>query len=164
MPGAGKSTLGVLLAKELAREFVDTDLLIQNHAGKTLQDIIYENGYVHLRELEEATVLTLALDNQVVATGGSVVYGAGAMQHLSKLGQIIYLELPLEDLAGRIHNMDSRGIARPEGQSFEDVYKERAPLYRHYADITINCRGKSPAEVVQEIIYAEAETFAGEDA
>ncbi|MDO3385105.1 shikimate kinase [Gilvimarinus sp. SDUM040013] len=164
MPGVGKSTIGILLAKELAREFVDTDLLIQVHAKKALQDIVHENGYQHLRELEEAIILTLDVSNHVVSTGGSAIYGENAMAHLAKAGQIVFLDLPLSDLEARIHNMEARGIAKPDGQSFADVYAERVPLYRKYADITIQCRGKSPVAVVQEIIYEEGEQYADADA
>ncbi|WP_020209422.1 shikimate kinase [Gilvimarinus chinensis] len=164
MPGAGKSTIGVLLAKELAREFVDTDLLIQTHAGKTLQDIVYESGYLHLRQLEEATLLQLNCDQHVVATGGSVVYSDAAMSLLKSLGQIVYLRLPEQDLTSRILNMSTRGLAKPADQSFSEVYAERVPLYEKYADITIDCRDKTPSQIVDEIIYQEAEQYAAVDA
>lgn len=164
MPGAGKSTIGVLLAKELAREFVDTDLLIQTHAGKTLQDIVHEAGYLHLRELEEATLLQLTCSSHVVATGGSVVYSDAAMSLLKSLGQVVYLQLPEQELTARIHNMSTRGLAKPAEQSFSEVYAERVPLYEKHADLTIDCRDKSPAQIVDEIIYQEAEQYADMDA
>lgn len=164
MPGAGKSTIGVLLAKEIARDFVDTDLLIQTHVGKTLQDIVNEAGHMHLRELEEATLLQLEGDYHVVATGGSAVYSDAAMQFLRTLGQVVYLALPEEDLLARIDNMSRRGIAKPEGQSFSELYAERVPLCEKYADITINCYAKTPAEIVAEIIYREGGKYAEVDA
>lgn len=164
MPGVGKSTVGVLLAKELARDFIDTDLLIQTHAKKTLQDIVHENGYQHLRELEEAIILTLEADNHIISTGGSAIYGANGMKHLARSGQIVFLDLPLADLESRIHNMESRGIAKPGDHSFADVYAERVPLYRQFANITIACQGKSAIDIVQEIIYEEAEQYADADA
>ena len=164
MPGAGKSTAGVLLAKELARQFVDTDLLIQTHTGKTLQDIIYDADYLHLRELEEATLLQLECTNHVIATGGSVIYSDAVMKLLRSLGQIVYLALPESELVTRIHNMDSRGIAKPKEQSFSELYAERVPLYQRYADITIDCSGKTPSEVVSEIIFEEGEQYADIDA
>ncbi|MDO6571938.1 shikimate kinase [Gilvimarinus sp. 2_MG-2023] len=164
MPGVGKSTVGVLLAKELAKEFIDTDLLIQTHTQKTLHDIVLENGYQHLRELEEATILTLEVDGHVVSTGGSAIYGAEAMEHLAKSGQIIFLDLPLASLEPRIHNMNTRGIARPNGQTFAEVYQERVPLYQAAADITIQCLDKTPIEIVREIIFHEAEQYAEVDA
>ncbi|WP_232305507.1 shikimate kinase [Gilvimarinus polysaccharolyticus] len=164
MPGAGKSTIGVLLAKELAREFVDTDLLIQVDAGKTLQDIVYESDYRHLRQLEEATILTLNCDRHVIATGGSVIYSDTAMQHLKSLGQVVFLDLPLADVETRVENFSTRGIASPEGQNLADIYAERQPLYQRHANITIDCRGKTPAQIVSEVIYEEGGQYADKDA
>lgn len=164
MPGAGKSTIGVLLAKELARGFIDTDLLIQSRANKTLHDIVLEQGYQYLRELEQEVILSLNTDGYVISTGGSAIYGIEAMRHLAELGQIVFLDLPLAALEARIDNMGTRGIAKPDHQSFEQVYQERVPLYRAAADITIQCDGKSPTDIVREIIYEEAEQYADIDA
>jgi len=164
MPGAGKSTIGVLLAKELAREFVDTDILIQTHAGKTLQNIVSDSDYRHLRELEEATVLSLDCNRHVIATGGSAVYSEPAMAQLKGLGQVIFLDLDLAEVAARVEDFSTRGIASEEGFSLADIYAERLPLYRRYADITIDCRGKSAQQVVNEIIFEEAEQYADIDA
>ncbi|WP_339897808.1 shikimate kinase [uncultured Gilvimarinus sp.] len=164
MPGVGKSTVGVLLAKELAREFVDTDLLIQTHAGKTLQDIVYDVDYSHLRELEEATVLSLECDRHVIATGGSVVYSEAAMGLLKSLGQVIFLDLDLAGVEARVDNFSTRGIASPTAHGLSDIYAERLPLYQRHADITIDCRGKTPAQIVSEVIYEEGGQYADKDA
>lgn len=151
MPGAGKSTLGVLLSKELAKEFVDTDLLIQSAYNKTLQAILVSEGYLALRQYEEEILVNTHYTNHVIATGGSAVYSEKAMRHLKQFGTIIFLDLSSDELQKRIHNMDSRGIARPEDQSFADVYAERRPLYLHYADRVIDCNQKTVAALLNEI-------------
>ncbi len=151
MPGAGKSTLGVLLAKQLAKSFVDTDLLIQEQAGKTLQAILDDQGYKALRELEASVLCALDVHNSVVATGGSAVYSEAAMTALKTTGCCIYLRLSLSAVEQRVHNIDSRGIACPLGQTLVDVYAERQPLYERYADSTVDCDGKSVDQVVEEI-------------
>ncbi len=151
MPGAGKSTLGVLLAKELAKGFVDTDLLIQEQAGKTLQDILDGQGYMALRKMEETVLCSMQVSNSVIATGGSAVYSENAMSRLKQGGPCFYLRLPLTSVQRRVHNLDSRGIAAADGQSLADVYAERQPLYEHYADLTIECDNKSIEEVLGEL-------------
>ncbi|MGH1485404.1 MAG: shikimate kinase [Cellvibrionaceae bacterium] len=138
MPGSGKSTTGVQLAKHLGLNFIDTDLLIQTHQQQKLQDILNAQGYQVLRDMEEQELLQLTLERDLVSTGGSAVYSDKGMQHLKKQGLVIYLQVSLEEITRRIDNEDSRGIARPEGQSLEDVYNERIPLYEKYADITID--------------------------
>lgn len=152
MPGAGKSTLGLLLAKHLAKDFVDTDVLIQLEYRKTLQDILQEQGYLALREAEEQVLLKAQYPNHIIATGGSAVYSAAGMQHLKQFGPVIFLDVSSETLQARIHNMDSRGIARPANQTFADVYAERRPLYMHYADIVIDGNGKKIEQLIDEII------------
>ena len=159
MPGAGKSTLGLLLAKNLAKDFVDTDLLIQLEHRKTLQDILQQHGHEALREAEEKVLLNAQYGNHIIATGGSAVYSSAAMQHLKHFGPIIFLDTNLETLEQRIHNMESRGIARPAGQTFAEVYAERRPLYLQYADIVIDCNGKSLEQIIDEVIFEEAEAF-----
>ena len=159
MPGAGKSTLGLLLAKSLAKDFVDTDLLIQLQQRKTLQDILHEKGYQALREVEEQVLLNNDYPNHVIATGGSAVYSEAGMKHLKQFGPIIFLDVSIDTLEQRINNMDSRGIARPATQSFADVYAERYPLYLRYADIVIDCNDKTQDRLLDEIIYAEADAF-----
>lgn len=160
MPGAGKSTIGLLLAKQLAKDFVDTDLLIQLEHRKTLQDILHEQGYLALREREEKILLKTNYANHVIATGGSAVYSAQAMQHLKKFGPIIFLDVSIQELEQRIHNLKSRGIASAATQTFADIYAERRPLYLRYADIVIDCNGKNQEQLVDEVICQEAEDFA----
>lgn len=151
MPGAGKSTLGVLLAKELAKCFVDTDLLIQEQAGKTLQAILDEQGYEALREIEARVLRALDVTNAVIATGGSAVYSEQAMARLKQLGSCIYLRLSLEQVEQRVHNTSSRGIACAPGQTLAEVYAERQPLYARYADIVVDCDNKNVEQVLVEL-------------
>ncbi len=164
MPGSGKSTLGLLLAKCLAKDFVDTDLLIQLENHKTLQNILQEKGYMTLREEEERVLLNAQYPNHIIATGGSAVYSAAGMQHLKQFGPTIFLDASFELLEQRIHNMSSRGIASPASQTFAELYAERRPLYLRYADIVIDCDGKTQGQLVDEVIYAEADTFIQYDA
>lgn len=152
MPGAGKSTVGVLLAKELAKDFVDTDLLIQAQQGKTLQEIIEEQDYLVLRQIEENILLTMDGDKHVIATGGSAIYSAAGMNRLKTLGEVIFLDVPLEDLIERIDNFDTRGIACRPGQSFAELFAERRALYLQFADTVIACADKQPGQVVREIM------------
>lgn len=159
MPGAGKSTIGLLLAKSLAKDFVDTDLLIQLDQRKTLQDILHEQGYLALRQIEEQVLLKTEYPNHIIATGGSAVYSEAAMQHLSHFGPVIFLDVDVEVLEQRVHNKDSRGIACPPNQSLADIYAERRPLYLQYADIVIDCKSKTQEQLLDEIIYAEADGF-----
>ena len=164
MPGAGKSTIGILLAKTLAKDFVDTDLLIQNQQGKRLQDIVDNNGYLELRDIEEKVLLQINHGNHIIATGGSAVYSELAMHHLKTFGQIIFLDVPLIDLEKRINDFDTRGLARRADQSFTELFNERHTLYQKFADITIDCTNKSPERIIEEIIYQEAEEFGDKDA
>lgn len=152
MPGAGKSTIGVVLAKRLAKDFVDTDLLIQLRAGQPLQNIIDEQGYLALRQLEQETLLDATFSNHVIATGGSAVYSDRAMQRLKQLGSVIYLKVSLTELTQRIGDFSMRGIACDPNFGFADIYYERTPLYERYADITIDETGKSVEQIVAEIV------------
>lgn len=145
MPGSGKSTLGVQIAKELGLNFIDTDLVIQNQQGQLLQTILIEKGYLALRAIEEQALLELKLHRDLISTGGSAVYSDTAMQYLSQQGTIIYLEVDYDEIQKRINNESSRGIARPDGQSLKEVYAERTPLYERYADLTIN--NNKPADI-----------------
>lgn len=135
MPGSGKSTVGVQLAKHLGMDFIDTDLLIQKKQGETLQTILDNEGYLQLRQYEEEELIALNVQNTVIATGGSAVYSHAGMSHLKQNGLAIYLEVSLENLELRVKDEDQRGIARPPGHQFIDVYQERLPLYERYADI-----------------------------
>ena len=164
MPGAGKSTIGVVLAKALAKNFVDTDLLIQIQQNKTLQDIVDNEGYLKLREVEEHVLLNTHYPNHIIATGGSAVYSEKAMQHLKHFGQIIFLDVPLAELVERVKDIDTRGLARQSNQSFTDLYHERRQLYQAHANTTIDCSGKSQSQIIDEIIYEEAEVYTEKDA
>lgn len=152
MPGAGKSTLGVLLAKTLSRSFLDTDIHIQAREGCTLQSILEERGIARFLEIEESHVLSLRLKGHVVATGGSVVYSPKAMAHLKERGITILLQLSLPRIVERIRDMDSRGIAMVPGQDLASLYRERKPLYDRYADIRIVCDHKGHEAVLREIV------------
>ncbi|MCX2795118.1 shikimate kinase [Microbulbifer thermotolerans] len=151
MPGAGKSTLGVLLAKELALDFVDTDMLIQLREGKTLQEIINESDYLNLRRIEGEVIASADLPNHVIATGGSAVYSEEGMANLKRFGPAIFLNCSAEELRRRIHNYEQRGIAKAPGQSFEELFAERQALYRKYADITVDCDGRSLQQVLDQV-------------
>lgn len=151
MPGAGKSTVGVLLAKRLGYHFVDTDLLIQAQAGSRLQEIITDRGLDTFKALEEEVVCALTPHRAVVSTGGSVIYGAAAMAHLQKIGRLVYLDLPLEVLRRRIDNMDSRGLVLDPGENFADLYARRTPLYRRHAELTIAGGGLTQDQIAAQI-------------
>lgn len=154
MPGAGKSTVGVLVAKRLGLNFVDSDLLIQVRAGLTLQQIIDAEGYLALRSLEEEILLEMPLDDFLVATGGSVVYSERGMRRLQAAGPIVYLECALNVLAQRVAAHSERGIAAPQGHDFAAIYRERVPLYERYADVRVAGDAQS-AEETAELIARE---------
>jgi shikimate kinase len=154
MPGAGKSTVGVLLAKRMGCAFVDTDLLIQSDAGRTLQDLIDNDGLEAFRVREERIVCDLACRRTVIATGGSVVYSEASMRHLHALGVVVFLRLDLAELERRIGDPGSRGLMRRPGQSISDLYTERQPRYRRHADVTIDCEGLVPSAVVEAVVRA----------
>ena len=137
MPGCGKSTVGVLLAKVLGMSFVDTDVVFQAQQKRKLQDIIDEIGVDRFLSMEEETVAGMEFDRTVIATGGSVVYGEKAMAHLKSIGKVVYLKVPLRELERRIKNFATRGIQMAPGQTLGDLYAERVPLYEKYADITV---------------------------
>ena len=139
MPGAGKSTMGVVLAKTLGRNFIDTDIVIQEHAGRLLQEIIDEEGPEAFLAIEEKTILSLHCHNAVIATGGSVVFSEKAMEHLKASGVVIYLKISCEEMVRRLNNITTRGIVLVAGQSLPDMYTQRIPLYEKYADITLDC-------------------------
>lgn len=138
MPGAGKSTVGVVLAKILGFRFMDSDLLIQEREKRLLCDIIAQDGLEGFLRIEEAVNAEIQAERTVIATGGSAVYSAKAMEHLKKIGTVIYIRLPFEQICARVGDIRRRGIALKEGQSFEELYRERCPLYEKYADITID--------------------------
>ena len=152
MPGVGKSTAGVLLAKALGYSFLDTDIVLQTREGRKLQDIIDQDGLEAFLFIEERTILSLSCHSHVIATGGSVVYRPRAMAHLKAGGVVCHLDLPPTLLAERLDNLNSRGIAMPPGTSIESLYDERRPLYRRYADHHVSCRGLTPQQTVHKII------------
>ena len=159
MPGCGKSTVGVLLAKSLLCEFVDTDLLIQTRYGKSLCELIAKNGLDRFKEMENEVLCSLSCDRHVIATGGSAVYGDEAMRHLRENGMTVYLKLPPEDIVARIQNITTRGIAMKEGCTIADLYEERSPLYERYADITIDCTSLTAEECVSIVAERVADAF-----
>ena len=152
MPSAGKSTIGVILAKTLGLSFVDSDIVIQENTGKLLQEIINEDGIEEFLKIEESNILSLQYENTLIATGGSVVYSSSAMKHLCMLGQIIYLKVSYSEILRRIDNITTRGIALAEGQTLEDMYKERISLYEKYADITVDCDNLDMEEILSNLL------------
>ncbi len=152
MPGAGKSTVGVLLAKSMLMNFCDTDLLIQNSTGESLCDTIKKRGIEAFIELEDEIIYNNDFNNSVIATGGSAVYGERAMRKLKENGKIVYLKVTPEELNKRVNNIHTRGIAMKEGTTLAELYEERAPLYEKYADVTVVCDGITPEECVDLII------------
>lgn len=162
MPGAGKSTVGVLLAKETARSFVDTDLSIQEAEQRSLQDILDSEGYLQLRTIEERVLLTLQLTYHVVATGGSAAYSEKAMHHLRAGGVVVFLDVPSDVLLQRIHNFGTRGIARRPDQTWDDLVAERLALYRKYADIVVPCGDGTHEEICERVKEAVSAWEVGE--
>ncbi|WP_454190957.1 shikimate kinase [Paenibacillus sp. Marseille-Q7038] len=152
MSGAGKSTLGVLLAKALGMNYIDTDIVIQNQDGRLLQDILAEDGISTFMEIEELVVSELELENCIISTGGSVIYSEKAMNVLKQGGQIIYLQLPYEEVERRLSDITNRGIVIKEGKCLKDVFEERVPLYIRYSDTILDCSNKSIEDCVSELI------------
>lgn len=155
MPGAGKSTLGVVLAKAIGYNFIDSDLLIQEREGKLLADILEEVGTWGFNKIEEEINASINVTHTVIATGGSVIYGPKAMEHLRKIGTVVYIKLPLKTIIKRIGNFEKRGIAIEEGQTIEDLYNERVPLYEKYAHVTVETQGmelSKSMDVIRKIV------------
>lgn len=152
MPGVGKSTVGVLLAKLLGRGFCDTDLAIQTRTGRRLQDIIDSDGTAAFCRIEAETVLALDLRGCVIATGGSVVYSDAAMRRLKAEGLIVHLDLSLPTLVKRLRDISGRGVVMAPGQSLADLYAERMPLYRRWADVTLLCEGLNHDQVLARLL------------
>ena len=151
MPGVGKSTIGVLLAKQLGYSFLDTDIFIQAAASKTLQELIQKHGIAGFCNLEEDYILSISIQAHVIATGGSVVYGEGAMKHLKADGGVIHLNLSLGELKKRLDDLDARGVAIAPGQDLAGLYGERHPLYLKYADHTVETGMLTADQVVGKI-------------
>ena len=151
MPGAGKSTVGVVLAKKLGYTFIDSDIVIQDEKGMLLHELITKFGIDGFNEIENEVNSKINVKNSVIATGGSAVYGKEAMEHLKSIGKIVYLKIGYKDLCKRLGNLKARGVVLKEGQSFFELYKERIPLYEMYADFTIDEKNKYIREIVDEI-------------
>lgn len=151
MPGCGKSTVGVILAKTLGIGFVDTDLIIQQRENRLLQNIIDTDGIDYFLNCEADAVKSLDCNNFVVATGGSVVYREDAILHLKKNGKIIFLDVALDEIKRRLNNINTRGIAAKKNKSIEDIYNERIALYNKYADVIIKTDGESVEKTVEKV-------------
>jgi shikimate kinase len=151
MPGAGKSSVGVVLAKILGCSFIDGDLVIQEKTGKLLHEIIAEIGTDGFNQLENEINTSISPEKAVISPGGSVVYGKEAMEHYKQIGKVIFLNLPVEDLKQRLGDLNERGVSLKPGQTLEDLYNERLPLYKKYADYIVDCHGKQLKEVAREI-------------
>ena len=160
MPGCGKSTVGVLLAKALGMAFVDTDVVFQAKEGRKLQRIIEEIGIDAFLAREEEAILSLSCDKTVIATGGSVVYGRRAMKHLHEDGVVIYIRLPYQEIERRLSNLATRGVTLREGQTLHDLYEERIPLYEKEADVVLDAAGLQIEQTV-EAIARRMETMNG---
>lgn len=158
MPGSGKSTVGVVLAKSLGYRFLDSDLVIQEREGKKLHEIISAKGLAGFKQVEEEANASIVAEHTVIATGGSVVYGQKAMEHLKNIGKVVYLKLPYEEIEHRLGDLNERGVAVEKEQTLRDLYEERIPLYEKYADITISCFHKEIRQIIAEISEIVKET------
>ena len=152
MPGVGKSTAGVILAKVLGYQFLDADLVIQEQEGRLLCEIIEEVGTDGFIEVENRVNSSLSVEHSIIATGGSVVYGKEAMEHLKSIGTVVYLKLPYEVLARRLSDIKGRGVVLKDGQTLKDLYEERVPLYEKYADIVVDEEGKDVEASLQAVL------------
>ena len=152
MPGVGKSTVGVLLAKQKGFSFLDTDIYIQTRESKSLQELIKEKGLSGFCDLEETYIRSIAVEAHVIATGGSVIYRHQAMEHLQESGLIIYLDIGLDRLKKRLDDVNARGVVIAPGQNLGDLYAERHPLYLKYAYVTVKTNGLTPDQVVRDIV------------
>ena len=155
MPGVGKSTVGVILAKVLGYQFVDSDLVIQKEEGKLLKEIIAEVGPEGFIEVENRINASLDVENSVVATGGSVVYGEEAMEHLKAIGTVVYLSLPYEEIDRRLSDIKGSGVVLRDGQTLKDLYEERTVLYEKYADVKIDETGLNVEETINAILESK---------
>lgn len=161
MPGSGKSTVGVLLAKGLALGFTDTDLVMQAEEGRPLQQIADEDGYEGFRRIEERVLSGLTLSHHVISTGGSAVYSSAAMAHLKRLGVVVFLDISLASVRERLGDFSLRGISKRPGQSLEELFEERFLLYRQYADVVVSGEGRNQDEVCLAVIAALPENSLG---
>ena len=151
MPGVGKSTVGVVLAKNMGMSFLDSDLVIQEQEGKKLHELIEEHGIDGFLEIEARVNASLNPKTAVIATGGSAVYSEQAMQHLQSIAMVCYLKLPYENIEERLGDLAERGVVLREGETLRQLYEERIPLYEKYANITVECENKNIREIVTEL-------------
>lgn len=151
MPGAGKSTIGVVLAKNMGISFIDSDLVIQESEGRKLHELIEEYGLDGFLKIEGSVNTSLAPKAAVIATGGSAVYSEEAMEHLKSIATICYLKLSYESIEERLGDLAERGVALRDGETLRELYNERIPLYEKYANLTIDCENKNIREIVMEM-------------
>jgi len=154
MPGSGKSTIGVILAKRMSLNFVDTDVMIQICEDRSLQDIVDTDGHMALRKVEESVLLCLDCKGYVIATGGSAAYSEPAMLHLKNDGVVIFLDVSIENLKARVSDYETRGLAKRPDQTFSELFEERYLLYQEYSDIQIDCGSLNQEEVCSAIMEA----------
>lgn len=154
MPGAGKSTVGIVLAKVLGYDFIDSDLLIQKEDGRLLWQIIRDEGIEGFNQIEERVNSSIQTENSVIATGGSVVYGPAAMEHLRSIGTVVFLDVPYVSLKKRLGNLARRGVVLKPGQTLHDLYRERLTLYRKYAHITVSTVDSDISQTVEAVCKA----------
>lgn len=155
MPGVGKSTIGVIAAKELGYQFVDADLLIQQQEKRLLHEIISQEGVEGFLAIENRVNASIQTEGAVISTGGSVIYGKEAMEHLSSIGTVVYLKLPYPALKRRLKNLKDRGVVLKDGQTLKDLYNERIPLYEKYADVIVDESGlniEETREVLEKML------------
>lgn len=152
MPACGKSITGVVLAKTMRMNFVDTDLLIQEREQRPLQEIIDMEGISYFKDVEETVLLELDVDNTVISTGGSAIYYPRAIEHLKKKGKLVYLKVSLNTVKQRLNNIRTRGVAMEKGDTIKDLYKRRVPLYETHADIIIEADDLEVEETVEQIM------------
>lgn len=152
MPACGKSITGVVLAKTMRKNFIDTDLLIQEKEQKPLQEIIDKKGIAYFKEAEKRVLMELEVENAVISTGGSAIYYPEAIEHLKENGKIVYLKVSLDTVEKRLNNIKTRGVAMKKGDTIADLYARRIPLYEKYADITIEADGLAVEETVERIV------------
>lgn len=156
MPGAGKSTLGVVLAKILGMDFVDGDILIQNQVGNTLQKIIDAQGVDGFLQVENDVLAAVDVQNTVISTGGSAIYSDEAMKHLTEIGTVVYLDVSLEELRSRLGSLHERGVVMRKGvsMSLDEIFEERGPLYRKHAEVTLQTDGLTVREATRKLVDA----------
>ncbi len=152
MPSAGKSTVGIILAKTLGMSFVDTDIVIQENSNMLLQEIIDTQGIKSFLSIEESSILSIRCKKSIIATGGSVIYSSKAMEYLKQEGIVIYFKIDFAEMSRRLDNISTRGIALDKNQSIFDMYNQRVPIYEKYADITVDCSQKDVEEIINSVI------------